>query len=343
MAPSCPPARRGVRPARSANNRSDRLVKAREEAELALEALRAKIQADDKRLQLLRLQSRALLEKRQADAFDPTPARRRMYDDRELALASQIPGPAEYTPRLLRKATGKTFGASERSIGSGTGSSKVELVRDKRHLPGPASYTPGVTPHPQRSPRSSSFGPPPHIAQGRVVRSAHDVSYRISHLIDLPSPGAYSPQSPRSTKRGVVMKPSSARSSRDRALKEASALPGPGSYAHELALKFNSIYRCGPRLGFHPGKLKSSLDLEIERASATPGPGAYDHFGQLRRHGVSRFGTTPQAGLLEAIQKEAGCTPGPDAYHPSPTFEEELEMRRYKKAIIEGDSVPWNR
>ena len=44
--------------------------------------------------------------------------------------------------------------------------------------------------------------------------------------------------------------------------------------------------------------------------------------------------------LIESIQRDARTRPGPDAYHPQPTFAQELQMRRYRKAIVAGDVAP---
>ena len=71
------------------------------------------LQKQDERLRLTALEKQVAAQKRLADAFDPRPARRKMYDDNVLAMAAKIPGPGEYTPRLRDKdSSGKTFGAT---------------------------------------------------------------------------------------------------------------------------------------------------------------------------------------------------------------------------------------
>ena len=62
--------------------------------------------------------------------------------------------------------------------------------------------------------------------------------------------------------------------------------------------------------------------------------------GQLRSSGAPRFGTASQGGLIEMIQRNAKSMPGPDAYYPSPTFAQELQMRRYRKSLVAGDVAP---
>eukprot|EP00966_Prymnesium_polylepis_P169998 3929805-Prymnesium_polylepis.1 len=122
---------------------------------------------------------------------------------------------------------------------------------------------------------------------------------------------------------------------------DASKIPGPGTYEHQPTLQgFHSTYLKGRATGIHEGDIKSDLDIEMERAKTVPGPGRYEHFGQLRSAGAPKFGTGPQGGLIEAIQRDARTRPGPDAYHPSPTFKQELQMRRYRKAIVAGDVAP---
>ena len=122
---------------------------------------------------------------------------------------------------------------------------------------------------------------------------------------------------------------------------DASKVPGPGTYEHMPTLKgFHSTHLKGRATGIHEGDLKSELDIEMDRARTLPGPGTYAHSGQLRSAGAPKFGTGPQGGLIEAIQKDARTRPGPDAYHPTPTFAQQLQMRRYRKAVVAGDVVP---
>ena len=202
-----------ARPA-EATDRHERGVRARakaaEEAEAARASLLRKIAQDDARLRLMQLDSRAAMEKRQADLFDPRPARRKMYDDHVLELASQIPGPGEYTPRLWNKdSAGKTFGGTGSLIfgGSSCGGSSVGSPRSS--APGPASYSPGPRLDSlQRSPRASTFGLPPHLSHGRQPPSAHDMSTMVKHLVGLPGPGAHSPRDPMEKNKGFRIKPS---------------------------------------------------------------------------------------------------------------------------------------
>lgn len=293
----------------------------------------------------MQLETKAAVEKRQADAFDPTPARRKMWDDRGLELASQVPGPGEYTPRLSNKDSAtKTFGSGVGSSiiwGSRTGSPQNWSIKDAKQTPGPASYSPQLTAQPQRSTRSSTFGLPPHLSHGRVAPSAHDATTMVAHLRALPAPDAYSPRDPMAKHKGFRIKPSTARSKLEDVMLSAARIPGPGTYEHVPTLKgFNSTYLKGRSTGIHEGDIKSDMELGMERARTVPGPGAYEHFGQLRSVGAPKFGTGPQGGLIEAIQKSAATRPGPDAYHPSPTFAQEQQMRRYRKAIVEGDVAP---
>ena len=82
--------------------------------------------------------------------------------------------------------------------------------------------------------------------------------------------------------------------------------------------------------------VKSELEIVMERAKEVPGPGAYKHASHLRSRGSPRFASAGGLTMFEAIQVEARAKPGPGTYHPTPTFTEELDKRRYLRAAVKG-------
>jgi len=324
-----------------------KLKQRRKEANQAVEhdALVKHIQEQDHRLRLTRLEKQAAQQKRLADAFDPRPARRKMYDDAVLAMAAQVPGPGTYTPRLQQKdSSGKTFGASPFVSASGGGISVVYdrdagspdawKVKTAAQQPGPASYTP-------TSPRGacgSTFGLPPELRGEKEVPSAHDMGKMVAHLRDLPGPGAHSPRNPTEKNKGFRMVPSKAQTTLEYVIQEAGKVPGPGKYdlAASLSSGRSTVLAGG-------GLVKSELEQVMERSKEVPGPGAYPHASQLRSKGSPRFSSAGGLSLIEAIQKEAKTLPGPAAYHPTPTFAEEQATRRYMRKVIKGENTPAKR
>ena len=87
----------------------------------ARERLLQHIQAQDKRLRNNILEKKAAAQKRLADAFDPRPMRRKMYDDHALSIAAQVPGPGTYNAKIIAKdSSGKTFGPKKIINADGT-------------------------------------------------------------------------------------------------------------------------------------------------------------------------------------------------------------------------------
>ena len=314
----------------------------RERAKAEEEATRLKLQQQLEEQDLRRAQKKlhtdALVQKRLASAFDPTPARRKMYDDDMLAMASQVPGPGEYTPRLQQKdSSGKTFGPGPSATQTWGQAKPVPsvggmdwMVKQAALTPGPASYSPKR----QTAVRGFTFGLPPALTHGRVVPSAHDMSIMVAHLRDLPAPDAYSPRNPVEKNKGFRIRPSNARSSLEQQMLDASKSPGPGAYDLSAGLSGgrSTILKSG-------GQVKSELEIVMERAKQLPGPGAYGAAGSLRSRGSPRFSGASQKTLIETIIAESQTKPGPGTYHQTPTFGQELEMRRYKKAVIKGEPV----
>ena len=310
----------------------------RVEAERA--ALVKHLEKQDARLRQTALEKQAAVQKRLASAFDPRPARRKMYDDSALAQAATIPGPGTYSPLLREKdsSAGKTFGATPFTTVSGSSSIPSQHVRDKGSpdawkvknaamQPGPASYTP-VEP---RSARGSTFGLPPKLRANKIIPTAHDMGKMVEHLRDLPAPDAYSPRNHMEKNMGFRMVPSTALSSLEKVMQEAEKVPGPGSY--NLAA---SLSRGRSTLLGGGGMVKSELEIVMERAKEVPGPGAYKHASHLRSRGSPRFASAGGLTMFEAIQVEARAKPGPGTYHPTPTFTEELDKRRYLRAAVKG-------
>lgn len=211
-----------------------RRERAKAEEDRARDALVRHIQEQDRRLQNSRLQKEAAYQKRIAGEVArrlATPARREMYDDRALALAQQVPGPGQYTPRLQSKDNaGTTFGAApfakqgdpagDGGLSGGPSSASTVYDRDAGSpdawrvkaaaaQPGPASYSPNRP----RGACGSTFGLPPELRGGKVVPPAHDLTNLVNHLRDLPAPDAYSPRNPMEKNKGFRIVPSNARSS----------------------------------------------------------------------------------------------------------------------------------
>jgi len=328
----------------AAAKRQEKRDRASAAAEAEREALVKHLEEQDARLNRSRMHKEALMAKRQADAWDPTPARRVMYDDKMCAQKAEIPGPAEYSPRLMVKDSeaGKTFGASPFMHNSSQTASQMSSLPDRdagsldayrvkvaSQMPGPASYSPRLTGN--RGLGGSTFGLPPELRHGKVVPDAHDMSRMVTHLRDLPAPDAYSPLDPMAKNKGfrMVQPLNSGRSSSS--TRGEMVVPGPGTYNLSSGLSAGraTVLRGG-------GKVKSELDMEMDRARDLPGPGAYDHASSLRSKGSPRFSKAGGNSLIEAIQVEARKKPGPDAYFPQATFAQELEMQRYKRDVIAG-------
>ena len=305
----------------------------------ARELLLKHIQAQDARLRQSMLEKKAAAQKRLADAFDPTPARRKMYDDHALAIAAQVPGPGTYTPRLRQKdSSGKTFGPphilgadgtmSVASFDRDAGSVDAYRVKIAAEQPGPASYSPSVP----RGGLGTTFGMPPKLRGVKEVPSAHDMTKMVEHLRDLPAPDAYTPRDPIMKNKGFRMVPSNAKSSLDHAMQAAAKVPGPGHYDLSLSLSSGRSASLGGG-----GLVKSELDVVMNRAKELPGPGAYAHHTTMRSKGSPRFSKAGGLSLIEAIQAEARSKPGPGTYYPTTTFEEDLAERRYMRAAIRGE------
>lgn len=312
-------------------------LKRKEEAhQQANDALVKHIQEQDMRLRNTRLQKQAAARKRMEDAFDPRPAQRKMHQDTMLAMAAQVPGPGTYTPRLrVKDSSGCTFGATPFvSIGGGScsvvydreaGSPAAWKVKTAAAQPGPASYSPS----PSRRSMGSTFGLPPELRGGKDVPSAHDMSKMVAHLRDLPAPDAYSPRNPVETNKGFRMVPSKAKTMLEHVIEEGSKVPGPGKYDLSSGLSAGRSTILGGA-----GLVKSELDLLMDCAKEVPGPGAYQHASTMRSKGSPRFSNAGGLSLIEAIQVEARKTPGPAAYHPTPTFAEELQMQRSMRKMV---------
>ena len=157
------------------------------------------------------------------------------------------------------------------------------------------------------------------------------MSLMVAHLRELPAPDAYSPRNPIEKNKGFRIRPSNARSSLEQQILDASKIPGPGAYDLSGGLSAGRSTILGGS-----GTAKSELELVMERAKQLPGPGAYSLNGGLRSRGSPRFSGASGASLIETIIMESQTKPGPGTYHQTPTFEQELKMRRFQKAVIKG-------
>lgn len=324
---------------------SARREKQRVAMEAERDALVKHLQQQDHRLQMMDLQKHAAREKRLADAFNPRPARRKMYDDVMLAMAAQIPGPGEYTPRLRDKdSVGKTFGAqpfvSQSGTSAGTsqvydrdaGSPDAWKVKTAAMQPGPASYSPERP----RAACGSTFGLPPELRElkgrNKMPPDAHDINRMVKHLRDLPAPDAYSPRDPMEKNKGFRIVPSKALSTLEQVIQQAEKVPGPGTYDLSGALSAGRSSVLGGG-----GEIKSELEVAMERARQVPGPGAYQHASELRSVGSPRFSSAGGLSLIETIQVEARTKPGPGTYNPTLTFDQEKQKRKFVRDFVKGD------
>ena len=331
------------------------------------------LELQDGRLKQRTMMKQAAREKRIAEAFDPTPVRRKMYDDQMLEVAAQVPGPGTYVPGFgdKKESIGKTFGPAP---GLSTTSSVIEIngtpgydmsntetwkLLQASRQPGPSTYSP-LRP---RHAAGTTFGLPPEQLKGgkESIPSAHDMGKMVSHLKGLPGPGAHSPRLPEKS-RGFHMRPSKALSTLEKAMEASAKIPGPGTYDLDEGLAAGHSYSLAGRAG------GTTADQAMEISRHVPGPGAYKHYSQLKMYGSPAWGQNAQPSLIETIQRESRvsvCTtalpvyplllvltillplciatqtkPGPGAYHPTPTFAEELETQRYLRSVARGATSP---
>ena len=324
------PARRSAEDAAAQRKLKRERAAARAEAER--EALVKHLEEQDARLKMSKLKKEAIMQKRQLDSFDPTPARRVMYDDKMCADAAEIPGPAQYSPRVRAiTESGIIFAGSVLGTGSipdrDAGSLDSYRVKIASQQPGPASYDPKLSS--QRGMGGSTFGLSPELRHGKVAPSAHDMGRMVAHLRDLPSPAAYSPRDPQPANRAFrMMQPVGGRPVSN---PKPPQVPGPGTYSLEKGLSSGRSVTVTGR-----GNCKSELDMVMDLARDLPGPGAYGHKTELRSTGAPRFSKAGQKSMIETIMDEEKKKPGPNAYFPQATFEKELEMLKYKQDIIKG-------
>ena len=159
------------------------------------EELEKHIAAVNKRVHDRKLMAAAAERKRQMAVFDRArkePPRRKMYDDGELALKAQLPGPGAYNSKItcVNVNTGKTFSA--RKYDPNTLYNKFagtpDDLRQRSALDEPSSvtYSPRKE-YPRGSPRITygggvSFGVPSHLLEkypGGEVPAAHDMSRMV--------------------------------------------------------------------------------------------------------------------------------------------------------------------
>lgn len=298
----------------------------------------------DQRLLVQSLRKEADRQKRNLDAWDPTPKVRPMYGDADIKRSTAVPGPGAHSPRLaaVEQSFGTTFAASQFRVGQefdrGAGSPDRWKLKGAADQPGPASYT-------LQSPRGGdhnkpgrSFGLPPELQaswQGDTpVPDAHDMNRMVRHLRDLPAPDAYSP---RNSKQGPLpnkafrMQPSKTLTPLEVEMKEAGAKPGPGQYEPSLPAGRSTMIGGS-------GELTSEIDRIMKASAHVPGPGKYTHYSQLRGTGAPKFGKGSVPSFIEQVMKDSKKCPGPGgSLFVTPTFKEELERRKYMSSIVKGD------
>jgi hypothetical protein len=268
------------------------------------------LELQDGRLKQRTMMKQAAREKRIAEAFDPTPVRRKMYDDQMLEVAAQVPGPGTYVPGFgdKKESIGKTFGPAP---GLSKTSSVIEIngtpgydmsntetwkLLQASRQPGPSTYSP-LRP---RHAAGTTFGLPPEQLKGgkESIPSAHDMGKMVSHLKGLPGPGAHSPRLPEKS-RGFHMRPSKALSTLEKAMEASAKIPGPGTYDLDEGLAAGHSYSLAGRAG------GTTADQAMEISRHVPGPGAYKHYSQLKMYGSPAWGQNAQPSLIETIQRES--------------------------------------
>ena len=294
------------------------------------------LELQDGRLKQRTMMKQAAREKRIAEAFDPTPVRRKMYDDQMLEVAAQVPGPGTYVPGFgdKKESIGKTFGPAP---GLSTTSSVIEIngtpgydmsntetwkLLQASRQPGPSTYSP-LRP---RHAAGTTFGLPPEQLKGgkESIPSAHDMGKMVSHLKGLPGPGAHSPRLPEKS-RGFHMRPSKALSTLEKAMEASAKIPGPGTYDLDEGLAAGHSYSLAGRTStravvrvrrpsfrkdgdteFFAGRAGgTTADQAMEISRHVPGPGAYKHYSQLKMYGSPAWGQNAQPSLIETIQRES--------------------------------------
>ena len=267
--------------------RKERQQRAKDAEENEKNALALHLAEVDQRLLVNQLRKEAERQKRQADAWDPTPKVRPMYGDADIRRSTAVPGPGAHSPRLaaVEQSFGTTFAASQFRVGQefdrGAGSPDRWKLKGAADQPGPASYT-------LQSPRGGdhnkpgrSFGLPPELQaswQGETpVPDAHDMNRMVRHLRDLPAPDAYSP---RNSKQG----PEPNKAFRMQVRSEPHCLypsaPPPLQLCTSPPQRLLSI---SPWLitsltssRTQPSKTLTPLEVEMKEAGAKPGPGQYE-------------------------------------------------------------------
>ena len=324
--------------------RVERVLAERDAKEkMAREQLERHIQTVDKRMEDRKMLAAAAERRRQMEAFAMArkePPRRKMYDDKELTLKAQLPGPGAYNASVtcVNRSTGKTF--SPRPYDPRTSYDKYAGTQDDLQQRRAAQEPSAVTYSPNRecigsgSPRirchgGVSLGLTPKLMETYPrdkVPAAHDIAWMVRHLSDLPAPDAYEVNDVRRSLGFRMMRPKSSSVTSPRASSDKT--PGPGTY--ELpALGVSSQQATGRQasitgLGFNC----TELDRAVTLAKTRPGPGQYESVRPPLR-GTPRFVPDKrEQSFIAQVMAQAGHGPGPGTYALTPTVNKELQAAR---------------
>ncbi len=342
---AAPAARSPRKELETSSARAERLRRERDaKIQAEREELERHLASVDERLKKQRMAVQAQEVKRQTRVFleaQREPPRRKMYDDKELAQKALIPGPGTYTPRLMREAAGKTFGAAkyDPAVKYDKNQGSFDSFKEKMAYsqPSPASYSPrnefsglgqGRTSHHA----GSTFGLPPRLMETyphAEVPSAHDMERMVSHLREIPGPGSHTPREPQPRNLAFRMAtPSGARGALN------GGTPGPGSYESPIGVASTQATGRSPTLS-GPVAAMSQLEMAMVLSKTVPGPGRYESPTTMRSKGAPRFSPGKEIDFIQSVMNDAKTKPGPGAHGFTPTFAEELEYTRGMRAAAD--------
>ena len=330
------------------------------------------LELQDGRLKQRTMMKQAAREKRIAEAFDPTPVRRKMYDDQMLEVAAQVPGPGTCVPGLWRQE-----GVDRQDVRSGAGTLETSSVIEINGTPGydmsntetwkllQASRQPGLdvlAVAPAARGRHDLGLPPEQLKGGKEsIPSAHDMGKMVSHLKGLPGPARTRRASPRRAGASTCGRrrrsrrsrrrwrprrrsPDRARTTSTRASRRGTRTRSPAARAARRPIRrWRSRGTC--RVPCVQALLAAQnvwlAGMGPERAAVAyrddsarvAGKRVHDRIARLPCVACTHY-------LLSLCALQQQTKPGPGAYHPTPTFAEELETQRYLRSVARGATSP---
>uniref|UniRef100_A0A7S2JEG2 Uncharacterized protein n=1 Tax=Haptolina brevifila TaxID=156173 RepID=A0A7S2JEG2_9EUKA len=208
---------------------------------------------------------------------------------------SDAPGPGAYATPR-HEAKGTSFAVHP----------SVEIRKTEDPRPGPGAYDPGVRPQVGGGP-SISFGAHPVAGKRAVVEAPVQ-----------PGPGAYQVTSP--TRKGGTISRHVVKSNVERDMERAAQQPGPGAYEPNALTRGKSSTMTGRTRGMG--------DVHIAASARRPGPGSYNLPAGRVRGGVMTLNR-------HDVKLPGIAEPGPGSYMQTPTIDQEREMRKLSKQVVD--------